>query len=202
MIFLNKKFRALKVVIRPSSKKLDKDGNTTIDEGESVHFVDGKLQTTDKKVIKVIEEYMENHQGEITTIDEKEVEKQRRIQEKARELIEEEDRKAGRDVHGKKLPEEEPVYDQYGKVITDKSVDETVVDENKALKEMTKRELLKTAKKMGLNISKKKTNDEIIKIILATDKANAEAEAAAAKSAEAAEESDQQEPDLEDESTE
>jgi hypothetical protein len=151
---------------------------------------------------------METHQNEIQMINEKDIEREKRIRKKAEELVDaeiakEEAAKKNTDKYGKELPEKPQETDKYGKELTDEEIDQADIGEGKSnqpvLEEMTKAQLLKTAKKLGIKIGKetkflgitigkKTTNADIIKAIK-------KAEKAAAKAAE-----ENNEPDLTDES--
>lgn len=182
MIFLNKKYPGLRMVLEP--KRSSELGKRSMDKGNYIDFEKGKYQTKDPKEIAKIKEYMDKHQGEITMIDEKEVEREKRIQKKARELIEEEDRKAAaagksvHDVHGKEINKGPlPKTDGFGKEITDEEIEAADISKKDVkIEDMTIVQLLKLAKTLGMTLNKKMKKVRMIKIIgKALKKANAKA---------------------------
>jgi len=82
------------MVIKPAKTWRDKQGNPKKKPGEYIQFMNGKFETDKKKEQDFIKKYMDTHPNEIFIVDPKEIEKQERIQKKAKELIEQEDAEA------------------------------------------------------------------------------------------------------------
>ena len=181
LIFLASKYPALRMVVKPAKQYRDNQGNPVKTEGKSIQFYQGKYETSDKEEIAFIEKYMEANQGDIVIVDPKQLEREKRIHEKAKQLIEQEDAelaKKGGDRHGKDLTPAAPAPGTY-------PASSDPLD--------TEEQIINAAEKYGLSFRRKelKNLDECRRVILkaAEQKINEQADSG-------------NEPDLEDESEE
>ena len=147
LTYLSKSFPALKMVMEPAKQYRDNKGNPVKEPGKYIQFMDGKFETDDPEKQKFIEKYMEEHQGEIVVIDPAEIEKQNRILAKAKQLVEEEDRKKGTDAHGKDLDKKDNIPGNY-QPENESEVDKKVADAVKKVKDKAAKEIYKLQKKI------------------------------------------------------
>jgi hypothetical protein len=82
MIFLNQSFKGLKITIKPKKVWRDKRGNPRKTEGEHIKFEDGVYRTDDPVKIKFLQDYMSKHKNEIQMINEEELARRKRIEDK------------------------------------------------------------------------------------------------------------------------
>lgn len=86
-IFLNQQFQGLKITIKPAKRWRDQQGNPKMSNGEYIQFEDGVYRTDDPKKIKILERYMSEHSGEITVLDESDINRRKKIEAKVTEQM-------------------------------------------------------------------------------------------------------------------
>lgn len=92
MIYFSSK-TGLKIVMKPEQLFRDKFGNPRKVPGRYIKFENGKYETDSPEEIAFMKEYAEKWKGEITIVDPKKIERDKKIYEKAKKMIEEEDSK-------------------------------------------------------------------------------------------------------------
>jgi len=85
--------KGLELVITPARLGKDKFGNPIKIGGKRIKFINGKYRTDDKKEIEYLDTYMEANPEELTKIDERRLEIERRVAAKLKERVEEEVKK-------------------------------------------------------------------------------------------------------------
>lgn len=91
MMFRIRTFQGLRIVVEPATMVYNE--KTRRDEkrkGKYVQFMSGKFNARTQEEVDAVHEYMENHQNEITEVDPKIIERDKRIKAKAEKIVDEE----------------------------------------------------------------------------------------------------------------
>ena len=83
-------YKGLKIVISPASTGRDAQGNPVKKEGKYIQFVNGEYKTNNPENIKYLSAYMKKWSGEVTGIDEKQLEKEKKITVRVKKELEKE----------------------------------------------------------------------------------------------------------------
>lgn len=169
MLYINKRFQSLRIVGKPAKHWKDKNGNPKKSDAEDVQFLNGEFDTKNlgendldpKKAIAIVEKYMKENPGEITVVDPKDVEREARIRKEvekkvAAEIAAEKKQNPPADKFGKQLNKKDEVPGEYP---SEEEIDKTEISKGKIPDDMSKKELLKWAKKNDLPISRKERKD-------------------------------------------
>lgn len=82
----------LKIVIKPQKRYRDHVGNPVREDGKYIKFINGQYKTSDEKEIQVLKEHKSKWPKEITFVDTKKLERQKKIQQRVEKELEEEER--------------------------------------------------------------------------------------------------------------
>lgn len=91
MKYFCSEFKGLRIVIKPMEIYKDEFGRKKKKPGVYAHFKEGEFSTNDPDIIKYMEVYMqENPSDGVTAIDEKKLEKEKKIRAKVEKKVKEE----------------------------------------------------------------------------------------------------------------